>query len=180
MSKRKICENKQPWTVELIRQYPNMTFDRMQELEVENAQLQEALKDLLDMTLVVDEATVPKCGIKKAPKNQVVYTASISYSRIERARQILKMTHTTTYTGLRDRIDRLEAAMKRAIELYQDTEDRQMLLVLEHALEGKSTRETREKKRQIIDDIEALVKSGFCTLEDITDEIKDELCHLWE
>jgi len=54
--------------------------------------LVDALKDLLDMTLVVDEATVPKTGIETAPENQVVFNASISHSRIKRAQQALTET----------------------------------------------------------------------------------------
>ena len=59
-------------------------------LKAEVRRLREALEDLLDMTLVIDEATIPKVGIEAAPENQVVYNASISHSRIKRARHALK------------------------------------------------------------------------------------------
>ena len=36
------------------------------------------------------------------------------------------------------------------------------------------------QKQQIICDVEDLIKSGYCTLEEITDEISDQLCHLHE
>ena len=41
-------------------------------------------------------------------------------------------------------------------------------------------KEAAKKKKQIIDDVEEIVTSGYCTLEEIMDDILDDLCHLYK
>lgn len=36
------------------------------------------------------------------------------------------------------------------------------------------------QKQEVIDTIEHLVEMKYYTLEEITEEIRDRLCHLWE
>ena len=77
-------------TLNILNETLEAAGEEMDKLRAKNTKLRKALEDLLDMTLVVDEATVPKAGIEAAPENQVVYNASISHSRIKRAKQALK------------------------------------------------------------------------------------------
>lgn len=81
------CDGEYPCDMEEAAEGEYVLFE---DAEAQNARLRAALEDLLDMTLVVDKATVPIGGIESAPENQVVYNASVSHSRIQRARTALK------------------------------------------------------------------------------------------
>lgn len=54
------------------------------------APLIEALEELLGCPISVDEATVPKVGVHEAPPYQVVVNASIAWTRLQKAREVLK------------------------------------------------------------------------------------------
>lgn len=43
-----------------------------------------------------------------------------------------------------------------------------------------NTQESSEMRDSIITDVEELVTEGVYTFEEVVDEIKDRLCHLWE
>jgi hypothetical protein len=53
------------------------------------AELEAALREVMDVPRVVDEATVPRAGQNSAPE-QVVYTLCVSYARLKRIEKLLE------------------------------------------------------------------------------------------
>jgi hypothetical protein len=51
--------------------------------------LEKALQDLLNGKYWLEECTIPKAGIEKAPE-QVIYNASLAYLKVENAKKVLK------------------------------------------------------------------------------------------
>jgi hypothetical protein len=52
-------------------------------------QLKEILQEIIDCPAWIDPATIPKNGIEANP-SQVVYSYSIGYTRIQKAKQLLE------------------------------------------------------------------------------------------
>lgn len=63
--------------------------EELERREDQIEQLKEMLQELIDCPAWIDPATIPKNGIEANP-SQVIYSYSIAYPRIEKAKRLLE------------------------------------------------------------------------------------------
>ena len=81
------------------------------------AELEAALENLLDATMTVDNATVPKNGIESNP-TQVVINWHCSYARIKQAREVLKSRPSeNTMVGKKEALKEIEELKAHKVRL---------------------------------------------------------------